>query len=137
MGSARTLVRSPADLRKIDADAYDLVPAAHGVRRHIRTADRSHGTIASLLERFPDALVSNRVMLVTVAAYRRNAGVLEERDLGHALGVTSEVAIYPREMLEASIAIAMAGETDALVSYFKAIRALPDRITPWVTATKK
>jgi hypothetical protein len=127
-------VHSPADLRKIDADAYDIVPASRGVRRHIRTTDRSHGTIASLLERFPDALVSNRVVLVAVVAYMRGVGF--GGDLGYALGVFNEVAVYPREMLEASIAIAMAGETDALVSYFKSIRAMPGRIEPWITAKK-
>jgi hypothetical protein len=128
------LVRSPVDLRKIDGDTFDIVPAARGVRRYIRTVDRGHGTLASLLDRFPDALVSNRVMLVVVIAHRRGVGF--GGDLGYALGVSSEVAVYPREMLEASIAIAMAGETDALVSYFKSIRALSGRIEPWITAKK-
>jgi hypothetical protein len=87
-----------------------------------------------LLKRFPTADVSNRVIAVLCVAHGFHDDI---GPLQYALGTDSEVAVYPREMLEASLAIVQAREPAALVAYFESIRALPGKIEPWRTAVKK
>src|SRR5690349_8929910 len=110
LDSTRQSIVSLKDLRRIDADAYQLVESAPLPRSkvplvHIKPLPSGHGTLPTILERFPDAMVSNRVILAMCAASspRVNRGALAK-----TLKCGSEVAVYPRDILEAAAAIAMA-----------------------------
>lgn len=128
------MIRSPDDLKKLQADAYDIVRSDRGVGNVIRGVDRGHDTLASLLRRFPEAHVSTRVLFVSAVAC---SGVRTPNTapLVKLLGLNTgaPTAIYPRPVLDAVEAIATANEWDALHEYFVSIAALPGVERPWAS----
>ena len=98
----------------------------------MRPVERGHDSLASLLRRFPDAHVSNRVLFLATMAHG-GVATPDPAPLALLLGVDGgkPAVVYPRAVLDAVEAIATAHEWDALREYFTAVRSMPDVLEPW------
>lgn len=120
----------PEGLRWVDAELFDFIPP--GEAGGPRIVSMGFNVLPVMLARAPTAAVSNRVLMRMTTAHMRthDYGRVDEILRADAL-FGGTVVVYPREVLDAVLAITDAREYDAVFDFLRVITQLPDLVEPY------